>query len=106
MAILFAIAETIALAAGDPDRVVIDLTIPTPCAQDQRADFENEIVVCAMKEGESPYRLAGVKDAAAQALPRAEITLSNGTTLSAETESVDLGMVRSNRVMARLKFSF
>ena len=39
-------------------------------------------------------------------ITKAELQLGNGTSVSAETEQVDIGGTPSNRAMIRLKFKF
>mgnify|MGYP000548301382 CR=1 FL=1 len=78
----------------------IDFTMPQPCA----AQTGEEVVVCA-KRGESPYRLKQ------PALPvrkpaKAEMSIADGVTAAAETESADVGGFASNRLMVRLKVKF
>jgi hypothetical protein len=106
MLVLFALSQVSAVAPVDPDRVVIDLTVPTPCAEDDVQRLQGEIVVCAKTdrgEGEGPAAPDGAETGA---IPRAEIRLSEGTTLAAETESADLGMARSQRMLGRHKIKF
>lgn len=106
MSVLLAAAQTLLSASTDTDRVVIDLTVPTPCAEQEQGGLVDEIVVCAKIDGESPYRLGRVISANRASMPRAEVRLSEGTSVSAETESEDLGMARSQRAMVRLKIDF
>ena len=98
------LAATSAAGASDADRVVIDLTVPAPCAGEEYR-IQTEIVVCAKREDGS-QRLAKGESAGTQALPRAAVQVAEGAELSAETESADLGMARSQRLMMRLKFKF
>jgi hypothetical protein len=108
MAVLLASILAIVLAAApvEAERVVIDLTVSTPCADDRDETLEDEILVCAKIDGASPYRIVGARDATTEPLPHAELQLSDDAKLSAETESADLGMARSQRLMVRLKFKF
>lgn len=106
MLVLFLLAETSAVAQSYGDRVVIDLTVSEPCAADEVQRLQSEIVVCARRDGDGRDRLTNVKTANTGILPRAELHLSDGTVLSAETESADLGMARSQRLMVRVKFKF
>jgi hypothetical protein len=107
MSVIMAAAQTLVLAsAADSDRVIVDLTVPTPCAGQEEGALAEEIVVCAKIDGESPYRIGRTTRAGPAAMPKAEVKLSEGTSLSAETESVDLGMVRSQRALVRLKIKF
>ena len=79
-------------------------TIPRPCdAQDQ--DRDADIVVCGRRDDSKRYRLPPPTPYQS-ALPKAELKLGNGTSLSAETERVDIGGTPSNRAMIRLKFKF
>ena len=88
-----------AVSASPPERV--DLTIPQPCAA-QRPET-NEVVVCANRNGESPYRLIDVPEPVeGEALPKAEVKVADGVAVGAETEKADVGGFDSNRVMVRL----
>jgi len=101
MLLLLALAQ--AMSASPPERV--DLTIPQPCVA-QRSET-NEVVVCANRNGESPYRLAELQEPAqGRALPRAEVKVAEGVSAGAETEKADVGGFDSNRVMVRLKVKF
>jgi hypothetical protein len=93
-------------AADAEERVVIDLTVPTPCAPEAESELAEEIRVCARLADASPYRIGRSQVRSAEALPRAEVALAEGATLSAETESADLGMARAQRAMVRLKITF
>jgi len=82
----------------------IDLTIPQPCRAQKPSD--DEIVVCARRDGElSPYRI-GQPPSRRSDVPKAELQLADGVAASAETESADVGGFPSNRVMVRLKIKF
>ena len=97
------IAAAQAMSASPPERV--DLTIPQPCAE-QRAET-GEVVVCANRNGVSPYRLqepAG--PAEKQALPKAEVKLADGVTAGVGTDQADVGGFPSNRIMLGLKIKF
>lgn len=105
MLLLFlASAEPAVVPPGDADSMVIDLTVPTPCAPEDRPD--DAIVVCAHSDGASPYRLGKTKGAGATSVPRAAIRLSNAVSVHAETEAEDLGMTRAQRLMVRFKLAF
>ena len=100
MLLSFALAQ-IAVAAS-PER--IDLTIPQPCRADQMDS--GEVVVCAYRNGESPYRLKLPVQSRKEGLPKAETQVAEGVTLSGETEGADVGGFPSNRAMIRLKIKF
>ena len=85
---------------------MIDVTVPTPCAEQEPGGLADEIVVCAKIDRESPYRLGRVASASRASMPRAEVRLSERASVSAETESEDFGMVRSQRALVRLKIEF
>jgi hypothetical protein len=92
-----------AAGASPPERV--DLTIPQSCAA-QRPETD-EVVVCANRNGESPYRLTDVPaPAEGEALPKAEVQVAEGVSVGAETEKADVGGFDSNRAMVRLKVKF
>ena len=101
MMLLLAAAQ--AMSASPPERV--DLTIPQPCAE-KRAE-NGEVVVCANRNGVSPYRLQEPEaPPEGSALPKAEVKLADGATLGAETEQADVGGFPSNRIMVGLKIKF
>jgi len=87
-------------SASPPDR--IDITIRQPCRPDQTG----EVVVCANRNGESPYRLKQPAQQAKEGLPRAEKQIAEGVSVSGETEQADVGGFPSNRAMIRLKIKF
>ena len=92
-----------AISASPPERV--DLTIPQPCAA-QRSETD-EVVVCANRDGESPYRLTEVPEPNGNAaLPKAEVKVADGVGVGAEMEKAEVGGFDSNRAMVRLKFKF
>jgi hypothetical protein len=92
-----------AVSASPPERV--DLTIPQPCQPAKETD--GEVVVCANRNGESPYRLRDVPaPAEGQTLPKAEVKVADGVGVAAEAEKVDVGGFNSNRAMVRLKVKF
>lgn len=80
----------------------IDLTIPQPC----RTESVGEVVVCANRNGESPYRLKPPTEQARESLPKAEKEIAEGVSVAGETEAADVGGVPSNRAMIRLKIRF
>jgi hypothetical protein len=91
-----------AVSASPPERV--DLTIPQPC---QRAEESaGEIVVCANRNGKSPYRLQETAPAEQAALPKAQANVAEGVSVAAETEEANVGGFVSNRAMIRLKVKF
>jgi hypothetical protein len=81
----------------------IDLTIPEPC--ETQASTDDNIIVCARRGEPSRYRIP-LLTPYQSGLPKAEFQLGNGTSLSADTEQVDVGGWPSNRAMIRLKFKF
>ena len=86
-----------AISASPPERV--------DCAA-QRSETD-EVVVCANRDGESPYRLIEVPEPVeGEALPKAEVQVAQGVSAGAETEKADVGGFDSNRAMVRLKFKF
>lgn len=91
-----------AVSASPPERV--DLTISQPCQPTKSAD--GEVVVCANRNGDSPYRLRDAPPAQQQALPDGQVQIADGLTGSAETENVDVGGFPSERLMLRLKVKF
>lgn len=90
-----------AASPGPPER--IDLTVPQPC---RPSEAEGEVVVCANRSGESPYRLNQPVQKAREGLPDAEVQVAEGVSVGAETESADVGGFPSNRAMLRLKIKF
>ncbi len=91
-----------AVSASPPER--IDLTLPQPCRSKQ-ADT-GEIVVCANRNGESPYRLQQPEPSAGKTVPKAEVKVAEGVNAGVETEAADVGGFVSNRAMVRLKIKF
>ena len=93
-----------AMSASPPERV--DLTISQPCA-DRRAD-DGVLIVCANRNGVSPYRLQEQEEVPAEgsALPKAEVKIADGVTADAATEQTDVGGFPSNRIMVGLKIKF
>ncbi|MEO6581289.1 MAG: hypothetical protein ABIN68_00585 [Sphingomicrobium sp.] len=82
----------------------IPVATSRPC--DARRPISEEIVVCARRgDGSSPYRIKPIK-LPSSGLPKAEMALGNGVSVSAETESSDVGGFPSNRAMVRLKIKF
>jgi hypothetical protein len=98
---LFSFAVAQAISASPPERV--DLTIPQPC--NPAAAAKDEVVVCANKNGESPYRLRE-QPTPKKDVPKAELSVAEGVSVAAETESVDVGGFPSERAMIRLKLKF
>ena len=80
----------------------IDLTIPQPCS----AGGADEVVVCANRNGENPYRLKQVSPPRKKGLPSAQAQIAEGVTVSGETDAADVGGFPSNRAMVRLKVKF
>ena len=92
-----------AMSASPPERV--DLTIPQPCVQTTAPD--GEVVVCANRNGQSPYRLQEAEEVVeGEAVPKAEVKVADGVTAAAETEKADVGGFPSNRIMLGLKVKF
>jgi hypothetical protein len=89
------------LSASSPER--IDLLVPQPCTSDQRD--AGDVVVCANRSGESPYRLKQ-PERQSKALPKAQLQIGKATSVAAETEEADVGGFKSNRAMVRLKIKF
>ena len=87
--------------ASPPERV--DLTIAQPCAA--RAGAADEVVVCANRDGRSPYRLEEPV-VATKAPPKAEVAIAEGVSAATETEAADVGGFPSERAMIRLKVRF
>jgi hypothetical protein len=100
MLLTFALAQIAMTSAPE----TIDLTIPQPCRPDQQGS--GEVVVCANRKGESPYRLNQPVQKRKEGLPKAQTEIADGVTLSAETEGVEVGGFQSNRAMIRLKLKF
>ena len=99
--VLFPFVIAQAISASPPER--IDLTIPQPCRPE--AASNDEVVVCANRNGESPYRLQE-QPPPEKGMPKAELSLAEGVSVAGETEQADVGGVPSNRVMLRLKVKF
>ena len=92
-----AVLQTI---SATPER--IDLTVPQPC---ERAKAGEEVVVCANRSGESPYRLK--QPAQKERGPaKAQVQIGEGVAIAGETEQADVGGFTSNRAMLRLKIKF
>src|SRR5215211_7857426 len=87
-----------AVSASPPQS--IDLTVPQPCQAENRA--ADEVVVCAGRNGESPYRLKQPAPAPGRELPKAELKIAEGVSAGAETEAADVGGLPSKRAMIRL----
>ncbi len=81
----------------------IDLTIPEPC--ETQASTDDDVIVCGRRSESNRYRIPPPTPYQS-GLPKAEVKLGNGTSLSADTEQVDVGGWPSNRAMIRLKFKF
>ena len=90
-------------SVGAAPRETIDLTIAQPCGSLERAP--DEVVVCANRDGESPYRLKQPPPPPKD-IPDARVKIAEGVEASAQTEEVDVGGFPSNRAMIRLKISF
>ena len=80
------------------------VVIPRSC--DAQTTSNDDLIVCGRRRDDARrYRLPPPTPYKS-ALPNAELKLGNGTSLSAETEQVDIGGTPSNRAMIRLKFKF
>ncbi len=91
-----------AVDSAPPEK--IDLTARPTCETD--VSQPGEIVVCAQPgSGISPYRL-NTPLAEQRQLPKAQMRLGSGSTVSAETERGDVGGFPSNRLMIRFKIEF
>src|SRR5919106_3952873 len=99
--VLFSFAVAQAISASPPER--IDLTVPQPCRPE--AASNDEVVVCANRDGESPYRLRE-QPPPTKEMPKAEVSIAEGVSIAAETESEEVGGVPSKRGMIRLKVKF
>ena len=100
MLLLLAVAQ--AVSASPPERV--DLTIAQPCREQNGS--QEEIVVCASRSGESPYRIGKAPPAAGKGIPKAETSVADGVAVAAEMETVDIGGFPSKRAMIRVKIKF
>lgn len=98
---LFSFAIAQAISASPPER--IDLTIPQPCSPE--AVSKDEVVVCANRNGESPYRLQE-QSPPEKGMPKAELSVAEGVSVAGETEQADVGGMPSSRAMIRLKVKF
>ena len=97
----FAIAIAQVISASPPER--IDLTIPQPCRPE--AASSDEVVVCANRNGQSPYRLQE-PPVPEKGAPKAELSVAEGVSIAGDTEQADVGGFPSNRAMIRLKVKF
>lgn len=101
MILLLAAAVLQSLSASAPER--IDLTVPQPC---QPGGKEDQVVVCANRNGESPYRLKQPMQEPRKALPDAQLQIGEGVAIAGETEQADVGGFTANRAMVRFKIKF
>lgn len=107
MSALLLLAAAASPAVAADERVVIDLTVPQPCAEPDEPTSSTEIVVCAQVDRNELYRLrTATRTAGGKPLPKAEVRLSENSVLAVETESADMGMARAQRAMVRLKIAF
>ena len=97
--LLIALAQT--AAAAPQGR--IDLAITNPCATPESTN--DDVIVCGRRDQSSRFRLPPPTRYEPER-PKAELVLGNGTSVSAETEQVDISGTPSNRAMIRLKFKF
>ena len=82
----------------------IDLTQAPLCAP--QATTDEDVIVCGRRGDESSrYRIPPLASPPAKD-GKAQWQVGKGTSVSAETEQVDVGGTPSNRVMLRLKFKF
>ena len=94
-----------ALQAAVPDASGrIDILVPQPC--NSQDPFSDEVVICAKREGESPYRLKQPVRRIENGLPKAQVNLADGVAAAVETEAANVGGFQSNRAMVRLKVRF
>lgn len=105
-ALIFLLAAVAPAAVEAGDRVVIDLTAPQPCAEPDEPTSSTEIVVCAQTGRNERYRLRSTTRTGGKPLPKAEVRLSENSTVAVETESADMGMARAQRAMVRFKIAF
>lgn len=82
----------------------IDLAITKACATQGASD--DDIIVCGRRRDASNRYRIPPPTPYESALPKAEVQIGKNTTLSAETEQVDILGTPSNRVMIRLKIGF
>jgi hypothetical protein len=94
------------LAAANVAGASVVMLIPQPCTQAEDAAINGEIVVCGERERQSSHRLRRLDRQTDNTPLKAEIQLADGTSVGVETESADLGMVRAQRAMVRVKFKF
>jgi len=68
----------------------------------------NEVVVCGVRKGQSPYRLQRLPEKYSQPKPppRAEIEIAPGVTLSLNAETSELPGAQGVAAMLRLKIKF
>ena len=97
---LFPLMLAQVVTSAPPER--IDLTVQQSC----RAANAGEVVVCANRNGESPYRLKPPIQQAKEGLPKAAKQIADGVSIAGETEQADVGGFPSNRAMIRLKIKF
>lgn len=100
MLLLLALLQ--AVTTVPPER--IDLTIPQPCQADRPVG--GEIVVCANRDGDRPYRLKQPAPPRKTELPKAQMNIAEGVSAGIETEEADVGGFPSKRAMVRLKIKF
>lgn len=98
---LFLVSMLQAVSSTPPE--TIDLTIRQPCEQQRAAG--DEVIVCAQRNGDSPYRL-NQPPPAPRELPKAKVQIAQGVEASAEAEQADVGGFQSRRAMIRLKIKF
>lgn len=85
---------------------MINLLVPQPCTQADDAVISGEIVVCAEADRASIYRLRNADRQDDRAPPKAEFEIKDGVAVAVEAESADLGMMRAQRALVRLKVRF
>ena len=96
----------IAMAQAAPSAPTgrIDLALTRPCATQDASN--DDVIVCGPRRDASTRYRIPPPTPYESALPKAELQLGKNTTLSAETEQVDILGAKSNRAMIRLKIGF
>lgn len=101
---MLALLMLVQATAEPPLRIDLKPLMPDPTCR--RDAGEGEIVVCGERD-DGRYRLPALPDRRFDETRRAQVRLSDTTTLSAEGESAGLaGGVTVPRLMARLRITF
>ncbi|HYC95316.1 MAG TPA: hypothetical protein VEB39_06415 [Sphingomicrobium sp.] len=100
--IFLVLATAQAVSPAPPEK--IDLTIRQSC--NAKSPTNDEIVVCGLRDGRSPYRLPQSITPHGSDIPKVEVGLSEGVNAIVQTESADVGGFPSNRIMIGLKMKF